>query len=131
MTGKVLERFLAKVTRTPGCWVWTGATTTAGYGLLKVQYRKRAAHRLAYEHYIGPIPEGLQVDHLCRVRSCVNPDHLEAVTARENQHRGEQVGRTHCPSGHLKSEYMRRDRTGHAYCPPCRRDRRLTRKGAT
>ena len=70
------------------CHVWQMATDRDGYGWDHVEGRIKYAHRLAYECAKGPIPEGLQIDHLCRVPSCVNPDHLEAVTPRENRYRG-------------------------------------------
>lgn len=89
-----VERFWAKVDKdgSGGCWLWTGASTR-GYGTFGVGYRaehthrKVYAHRWVYEHEIGPIPEGFQVDHLCFVRLCVNPAHLEAVTQQENLRR--------------------------------------------
>lgn len=85
------------------------------------------AHRYAYEHFIGPIPEGLQVDHLCRVRNCVNPDHLEAVTCRENVLRGDGVAAanaraTHCPQGHAYDEANTYTWTnGGRHCRACAR----------
>ena len=90
------------------CMLWAGYKNTIGYGQLfqrldGVEYRYYA-HRLIYELYKGKIPEGLVIDHLCRVRHCVNPDHLEAVTARVNTLRGEGVTvntrKSHCPEGH-------------------------------
>lgn len=108
------ERFDAKwVEDESGCWLWTASITKSGYGVFthhaglgKRGYGKQQrAHRLAWELYRGPFPEGLQVDHLCRVRHCVNPDHLEPVTARENQLRSNSVSghfakQTHCVNGH-------------------------------
>lgn len=73
---------------TTPCWVWTGAKQSAGYGALRVDGRVVLAHRHAYEQAVGPIPAGLQLDHLCRVTDCVNPEHLEPVTNRENVLRG-------------------------------------------
>lgn len=92
-----------------GCWLWTGAVQRSkrtGYGL---DTTGRMAHRLVYEEFIGPIPDGLQLDHLCRVRHCVNPAHLEPVTHRENQLRGfgasgVNARKTHCIAGHAFDE---------------------------
>lgn len=85
------------------CWVWQGYTGSSGYGRLRVEGVFCQAHRYAYELLVGPIPEGLQLDHLCRVRSCVNPAHLEPVTARENKLRSVPFIRAetpNCPAGH-------------------------------
>lgn len=81
-------RLLEKTEKTDTCWLWAGSLTTGGYGQLSIAGRLTQAHRLAYELYVGAIPEGFQIDHLCRVRHCVNPDHLEAVTQAENIRRG-------------------------------------------
>ena len=80
------DRFLAKVQEIPemGCWVWTAFRDKNGYGKFNVNKRSRMAHRISYEAKFGPIPDGLVIDHLCRETSCVNPDHLRAVTTREN-----------------------------------------------
>jgi hypothetical protein len=86
-----------------GCHIWIGCRDEHGYGKLLSRGKKWSAHRFAYESARGPIPSGLTLDHLCRVPSCVNPDHLEPVSLRENILRGragEQVRRTHCPRGH-------------------------------
>lgn len=76
------------------CWLWTGAITGDGYGSFALDHstsgkRNIGAHRWAWEHLVGPIPEGLQVDHLCRVRRCVNPDHMEIVSSMVNTRRGQ------------------------------------------
>lgn len=80
-----IERFNERYTAEPdGCWTWTGTVTPGGYGLFGASGKNKYAHRFAYEHHVGPIPEGLEIDHLCGNPSCVNPDHLEPVTPREN-----------------------------------------------
>jgi hypothetical protein len=83
------DRFWSKVEPTGFCWLWTAALRTDGYGVFQTKNRGGIvrAHRYAYELLIGKIPSGLQIDHLCRVKRCVNPDHLEAVTAKENTRR--------------------------------------------
>jgi hypothetical protein len=82
------ERFWDKAALYPsGCLVWQAALNSQGYGQFVHDGRTQSAHRLAYVEANGPIPDGLQIDHLCRVRSCVNPEHLEAVTASENNRR--------------------------------------------
>ena len=78
------SRFMAKVAKSDGCWMWTGAVATSGYGRIGEGARTLQAHRVAYQLLVGPIPEGLHIDHLCRVRLCVRPDHLEPVTQAEN-----------------------------------------------
>lgn len=91
-----------------GCHEWTGCKKPNGYGELQRGGKHLFAHRFYYEQSKGPIPLGKQIDHLCRKRDCVNPDHLEAVTQRENLLRGdgfsaECARKTHCPKGHLLS----------------------------
>jgi hypothetical protein len=85
----VRVRFLARVKFTDTCWLWTGTLSSYGYGVIGVNYKTLKAHRVAYTAAVGEIPPGLHVDHLCRVRTCVNPEHLEPVTPRENILRGE------------------------------------------
>lgn len=78
---------LARINKTPTCWLWTGAPSNSGYGHYKVGGKAIKAHRAVYELLVGPIPEGMQLDHLCEVKLCVNPDHLEPVTHQENARR--------------------------------------------
>ena len=80
-------RFWTKVDKTETCWLWTPPLDDSGYGKFSVSGKKVGAHRWAYEEINGAIPDGLQIDHLCRVRNCVRPDHLEAVTHLENVRR--------------------------------------------
>ena len=96
------ERFWSKVDRNGrgGCWLWTASLNRYGYpNFGAVNGRPMAGHRYAYERLVGPIPAGLQLDHLCRVRRCVNPAHLEPVTPKENTRRGLRARMTHplCP----------------------------------
>src|SRR5580698_2584776 len=84
------QRFWRLVEKTESCWNWKGGKTN-GYGCFQIAKVNFRAHRLAYELLRGPIPTGLHLDHLCRNRSCVNPDHLEPVTQRENTLRGEGI----------------------------------------
>lgn len=104
-----------------GCWEWTHCRSR-GYGVVK----GRGAHRVVYELFKGPVPPGLQIDHLCRNRACVNPEHLEPVTARVNQHRSYSIAginarKTHCDHGHeLSGNNVRRWR-GKRICRACRR----------
>lgn len=87
-----------KVTES-GCWEWQGCTNASGYGTIRRNQKTQLAHRYFYINLKGVIPEGLQLDHLCRVRNCVNPEHLEPVTKAENQRRG-YILKTHCKQGH-------------------------------
>lgn len=97
----LLDRFLERYEVNPdtGCWEWQGYLFDNGYGGLTVDGAPRAAHRVAYELFAGPIPAGLVIDHLCAVACCVNPAHLEAVTPEENRRR-QQLRQTHCRNGH-------------------------------
>lgn len=112
------------------CWEWQAGKGTNGYGLMRVDGRQTAAHRFAYQLYVGPIPEGLDLDHLCRNRGCVNPGHLEPVTRRENLMRGETItarkaAQTHCIHGHefTPENTGRNSVTGTRRCRACDRAR--------
>ena len=84
-----------------GCWIWLGATIRSGYGHFHVDGKYVKTHRWTYEHFVGPIPDGMQIDHLCRVVACCNPGHLEPVTPLENIRRSAgNATRTHCRHGH-------------------------------
>lgn len=96
-------RFLTKYKQVGDCWVWVGHLTKDGYGNFRMKnYYK--AHRVSYTMFVGEIPTGLQIDHLCRNRACVNPKHLEPVTQRQNIDRGMSGvpgrSKTHCKNGH-------------------------------
>ena len=130
----VEERFWAKVNRTETCWLWTG-TLSNGYGWFRIgsdrdgSGRTVYAHRWSYEQVHGPIPEGLELDHLCRVRCCVRPSHLEATSHRENVLRGSGITarharQTHCLRGHPFDDantYHRPDRPEGRMCRECGR----------
>jgi len=150
LSDELLDRFEEKIERLPecGCWIWTGALqgrdykNGGGYGSFRVSRESngvRPAHIVSYEHHNGPVPEGAHLDHLCRIRQCVNPDHLDPVTPIENYRRG--VGnkgenmseRTHCNHGHEftpENTIMSKDsKSGRMYrrCRACRKEQRKKR----
>lgn len=115
-----------------GCWLWQRRTGRDGYGLMWIKEGGRQwlrfAHRIAYTEWVGPIPEGLQLDHLCRVRACCNPSHLAPVTSRANTHApGSQApaalnaAKVECPKGHplVVKHYPKGTRRD---CPVCQRE---------
>lgn len=145
MRGTLEQRFWAKVSKRSNteCWLWTGSHKGTGYGYIRDVGRKTVpAHRISYLINVGPIPDGLHIDHLCRVRHCVNPTHLEPVTCKENVVRGHvargtkrepkpgtETGlpahgeRTHCPQGHpydLVNTYWNRRRSDGRLRRSCR-----------
>ena len=118
------ERFWSRVQWTPGCWLWTGDQWGKGYGRMHANGRNLGAHRFAYELLIGPIPEGLVLDHVvCNTALCVNPAHLEPTTSEANSQRGIRAAvaaRTHCKNGHPRTPENTYPRPkGGRNCRPC------------
>lgn len=118
-------RFWSKIDA-DDCWIWTAAHYADGYGAYSVDRVMKRAHRVAYEALMGPIPDGLELDHLCRIRDCVNPAHLEPVTRRENNLRwmradGVKAGATHCIRGHEFTPDNTDCRQGRRRCRECKR----------
>lgn len=113
-----------------GCWIWVACLDVKGYGRVSVGGRMKLAHRVSYALHIGPIPEGLTLDHLCRVPRCVNPAHLEPVTHAENMHRGERARKTHCKKGRPFDEANTYFGVGdRRECRACHRDSSARRRG--
>lgn len=140
MRRSLRESVLSRLTIDPsGCLLWTATLNIHGYGRFTYARRSYTVHRLMYEWFVGPIPPGYQMDHLCRVRHCAAPAHLEAVLPAENTYRGigptaVNAAKTHCPQGHPYDETntftWRRPSGGiHRRCRQCKRetDRRLRR----
>jgi hypothetical protein len=99
------ERLWPQVEKTESCWLFKGPLNWLGYGEVYIGGKTKHVHRVVYELMVGPIPNGLSIDHLCRVRHCVNPAHLEPITTRENVLRGigitaQNARKTHCKRGH-------------------------------
>jgi hypothetical protein len=130
------ERFWDKVDKHSGtysefvdtlCWEWMAHKTDRGYGMFWLNDRNHLAHRISYELTKGIIPDGLEIDHLCRNHSCVNPDHLEAVSPSENHRRIIHI--EFCLNGHeytVENTYIRKD-NGSRMCKRCHADAELAR----
>lgn len=118
---EIIERLLARIEVNPGsgCWEWQGALTWGGYGRIGKSGKMLLAHRVAYMELVGEIPGGFQIDHLCRVRHCCNPDHLEPVTPKENTRRAPHVAKTECKRGHSYAHHAYVDKTGRRHCREC------------
>lgn len=115
------------------CWLWIGGKNTNGYGAVKINRVQLAAHRVAYTIMVGPIPDQLTIDHLCRNRLCQNPEHLEAVTHRENclravPYRKNMKDRTHCNHGHSLKIHGYHKKRGHWNHFACRLCSKLSKK---
>ena len=133
--GEPLLRFFSKVDKTSSCWMWTGPKSY-GYGKFSIGRKTCLAHRFAYERLKGQIPNGLQLDHLCRNKACVNPEHLEPVTNRENALRAVPfIPKTNtCQKGHeLTTDNLVKwkARYGHKECLKCRHEYNRIRRQKT
>jgi hypothetical protein len=131
-SGSLAERFEEKFTPEPnsGCWLWTGALHYHGYGIIRDGDRMEYAHRTSVQLAGREIPKGMTIDHLCKLKCCVNPDHLEIVTQAENNRRGAvpaaaawRSGRTHCKNGHEFTPENTNGAYGYRRCRTCNRDR--------
>lgn len=125
------ERLEAKVAKTDHCWFWLGHINGSGYGVIGVGGKARLAHRVSYEVFVGPIPDGLVIDHLCRNRACIAPTHLQPVTQEVNVRRGASTERgTHCGNGHEFTKANTRWVRVCATCSDVARERWKARKSA-
>jgi HNH endonuclease len=127
LSPRAWARFDSKFIHSNGCWLWTAGKDPDGYGVFWLNGRTVRAHRVAYTNTVGPIPEGLTLDHSCRVRHCVNPAHLSPATFEENSSRqvGWQLAKTHCPQGHEYTDdnTYRYGKRPMRLCRTCDRDR--------
>lgn len=122
----MMERIWKKVRVTPGCWWWEGVRSTRGYGRVRVGRKWKQVHRIVWEHFFAPIPDGLQIDHICMNKVCQNPGHMRLVTGAENLRRWkESWSACWCRNGHRRTdENTRRDKKGDWLCLDCCREHR-------
>jgi hypothetical protein len=120
---RLLDLFQSRAIRGAGCWLWSGPHNPEGYGRLYAAGAQHYAHRLAYELLVGPIPEGLEIDHLCQNPGCCNPKHLEPVTHAENQRRIAERTTACRRMGHdwTDPRNVRTRKNGRRYCAECDR----------
>lgn len=112
------------VNDTTGCWEWQGSRFASGYGRFALNSRYVSAHRVSYEAYVGPIPTGLVIDHLCKNIICVNPAHLEPVSQMENVHRSDTCQKQVCKNGHpFDAANTRISKGRFRVCRACDRER--------
>ncbi len=131
----VTERLLTKITKQEGCWIWTGTKVkkpNGYYGHIVMgrtgSRKTKKAHRVSYEHFVGPIPEGMELDHLCHNTLCINPEHLEPVTHAENMKRRKDSDLPYCRRGHkwtAENTYYH-SKNGRRLCRECGKIRMLS-----
>lgn len=126
-----IDRYVGRISKDPdGCWQWVGIIRPDGYGSAydpRIDNQRRA-HRIVYELLVGPIPVGLQLDHLCRNRRCVNPDHLEPVEQVENLRRGQEAVKDACTRGHRYTPETLYLQNGARTCRVCQALRQRVRR---
>jgi hypothetical protein len=128
---EIKKRLLLKVeVDTSGCWLWTGHKKPNGYGQITINYKTLSTHRLSYELFKGPIPEGMYICHSCDVKACINPDHLWTGThqdnmndmTKKNRSKNQNMGKTHCIRGHAYTpKNTQLQNQGRRYCKTCKK----------
>ena len=130
------DRLFSKVIKTDSCWQWSGYTTKAGYGRIRINDKMEYAHRVSYQLFINELEDGLEVLHTCNNPSCINPYHLRQGTHKENmeqmanENRHPFKNKTHCKQGHEYTEENTGKRTGGRYCKTCNRLSNAKSRGA-